>query len=200
VNTCYDPRTVLIIVDVQNDFADPEGSLYVKGGDRIVPLVNEEIVAARAGGATIVLTQDWHPPATPHFITDGGTWPAHCIRGSWGAALHPDLDAEADLIVRKGTGGEDGYSAFTLVDPRSGETRPTGLGGYLRERGIARAVAVGLATDVCVKATALDARRLGVDATVLWEATRPVELEVGDAGRAAAEMADAGVELVGAPA
>ena len=88
--TTYDERTALIVVDVQNDFADPGGSLYVAGGDDIVPLVNDEIHAARAAGATVVLTQDWHPPATPHFTTDGGVWPVHCVRGTWGAALHPD--------------------------------------------------------------------------------------------------------------
>ena len=197
--TRYDAETVLLVVDVQNDFADPEGALYVSGGEAIVPAVNAEIEAARTGGATVVLTQDWHPPATPHFTTGGGVWPVHCVRGTWGAALHPELSTEADLIVRKGSGGEDGYSAFTVVDPESGQTTPTGLAGYLRDRGITRAVVVGLATDVCVKATALDARHLGLDTTVLWEATRAVEVEPGDAERAASELEDAGVELVGAP-
>jgi len=194
----YDEHTALIVVDVQNDFADPGGSLYVAGGDDIIPAVNDEIHAARAGGATVVLTQDWHPPATAHFTSEGGGWPVHCVRGTWGAALHPDLDAEADLIVRKGTGGEDGYSAFTVLDPRSGETSPTGLGGYLQQRGISRAVVVGLAADVCVKATALDAQQIGLDTTVRWDATRAVEVEAGDADRARAELRDAGVALVGA--
>lgn len=194
--TTYDERTALIVVDVQNDFADPGGSLYVAGGDDIVPLVNDEIHAARAAGATVVLTQDWHPPATPHFTTDGGVWPVHCVRGTWGAALHPDLDAEADLILRKGTGGEDGYSAFTVIDPQSGERSATGLGGYLDQRGIARAVVVGLAADVCVKATALDAQQLGLATSVPWAATRAVEVEPGDGARARTELADAGVAVV----
>lgn len=195
--TTYDPRTALVVVDVQNDFADPSGSLHVAGGADIIPAVNEEIAAARSGGATVVTTQDWHPPATPHFTTDGGTWPVHCVRATWGAELHPDLDVEADLVVRKGTGGEDGYSAFTVLDPGTGEASPTGLGGYLRERGIARAVVVGLAADVCVKATALDAVALGLDTTVRWDATRAVDVAPGDGDRALAELRDAGVRIVG---
>lgn len=196
----YDPHTALIVVDVQNDFADPAGSLYVAGGDDVVDGVNDQIAAARRGGATVVETQDWHPPDTPHFSKDGGTWPVHCVRDTWGAALHPTLDREADLILRKGTGGEDGYSAFTLVDPDTGESRPTGLAAYLRERAITSVVVVGLAADVCVKATALDARRAGFESTVLWEQTRPVELQPGDGERAAAVMRGEGVHLVGAPA
>lgn len=195
----YTPQAALLVVDMQNDFADPEGSLHVSGGDAIVGVVNDHIRAARDGGATVVLTQDWHPAETPHFTKDGGTWPVHCVRGTWGAALHPDLDQEADLVVRKGTGGEDGYSAFTLIDPDTEERRPTGLAGYLRERGITATVVVGLAADVCVKATALDARELGLDCTVLWEATRPVEMEAGDGDRAAEQLADAGVDVVAAP-
>lgn len=196
--TDHDPHTALVVVDVQNDFADPEGSLYVAGGDEIIPVVNEEIAAARAGGATIVTTQDWHPPATPHFTTDGGTWPVHCVRATWGAELHPAVDVEADLVVRKGTGGEDGYSAFTVLDPQSGRSRPTGLAGYLRERDVRRVVVVGLAADVCVKATALDALAEGFDATVRWDATRAVEVSPGDGERALAELRDAGVAIVGA--
>lgn len=194
----YDPQTVLLVVDVQNDFADPDGSLYVEGGEDIVGIVNEQIAAARTGGATVVTTQDWHPPESPHFEAGGGTWPVHCVRGTWGAALHPELDREADLIVRKGTAGEDGYSAFTIIDPDTAERRPTGLAGYLAERNITTAVVVGLATDVCVKATALEARELGLDTTVLWEASRPVEVEPGDTARALDEMRGAGVHVVGA--
>jgi nicotinamidase/pyrazinamidase len=195
--TIYDPQTALVVVDVQNDFADPAGSLYVAGGDEIIPAVNDEIAAARAGGATVVTTQDWHPPTTPHFTTDGGTWPVHCVRATWGAELHPALDVEADLVVRKGTGGEDGYSAFTVLDPDSGEARPTGLAGYLRERGVRRAVVVGLAADVCVKATALDAVAIGLDTTVRWDATRAVDVEPGDGDRALDELRRADVQVVG---
>ena len=88
----YDTRTALIVVDVQNDFADPEGSLSVTGGADAIPFINSEIIEARAGGAFVVYTQDWHPADTPHFAKDGGIWPVHCVGGTWGAALHPDLD------------------------------------------------------------------------------------------------------------
>src|SRR5919109_4931039 len=116
----YGPSTALIIVDVQNYFADPGGSLSVKGGDAVVPVINGEIDSASAAGATIVATQDWHPESTPHFQKDGGIWPVHCVAGAWGAALHPDLKVRGE-VIRKGTGGEDGYSAFTVRDPRSGD-------------------------------------------------------------------------------
>lgn len=196
----YDETTALLVVDVQNDFADPSGSLYVSGGEEIIEDINAQVAAARGGRATVVLTQDWHPPATPHFIGHGGTWPVHCVRDTWGAELYPELVREADLIVRKGTGGEDGYSAFTLIDPETDQSRPTGLGGYLTERGITSVVVVGLAADVCVAATALDAAASGFDSTVIWELTRAVELEEGDSQRKLDEMRSAGVEVGGAPA
>ena len=194
--TRYDTTTALIVVDVQNDFAHPEGSLYVDGGDTIVGSISRQIDAARSAGATVVLTQDWHPEQTPHFATDGGTWPVHCVRGTWGAELHAGLSRDADLIVRKGTGGEDGYSAFGVEDPVTGTISPTGLTAYLHERSIVDVVVCGLAADVCVKATALDARR-SFSTSVLWDATRAVDVQVGDGDRAAEELADAGVSLVG---
>ena len=190
----YDSRTALIVVDVQNDFADPHGSLYVAGGDRVVEAVNAEIEAARGAEATIVYTQDWHPPATPHFVTDGGTWPVHCVRDTWGAALHPDLIVDGPT-VRKGTGGEDGYSGFTMQDPESGEVSPTGLHELLRQHETERVVVVGLALDVCVKATALDAVELGYDTSVVADASAPVEVEPGDGDRAVAEMREIGVTV-----
>ena len=190
----YGPRTALVVVDVQNDFADPSGSLFVAGGERVVTAVNTEIEAARAGDATIVYTQDWHPPETPHFVTSGGTWPVHCVRDTWGAELHPDLALHGPT-VRKGTGGEDGYSGFSMQDPESGDVSPTGLHELLQRRETERVVIVGLALDVCVKATALDAVRLGYDTTVVADASAPVELEDGDGDRAVAEMRDAGVAL-----
>ena len=190
----YDSRTALIVVDVQNDFADPHGSLSVAGGDRVVEAVNAEIEAARAAEATIVYTQDWHPPATPHFVTDGGTWPVHCVRDTWGAALHPDLIVDGPT-VRKGTGGEDGYSGFTMQDPESGEVSPTGLHELLLQHETERVVVVGLALDVCVKATALDAVDLGYDTSVVADASAPVEVEPGDGDRAVAEMREIGVTV-----
>lgn len=192
----YDPSTALVVVDVQNDFADPAGSLYVRGGEETVSSLNGEIAAARAAGATVVLTQDWHPPESPHFADHGGTWPVHCVRGTWGADLHPDLDTNADLVLRKGTGGEDGYSAFSVIDPGDGTRSPTGLAAYLRERGITAVVTGGLAADVCVKATALDAVEAGLDTTVLWSATRAVDIEPGDGDRAREELVAAGARVV----
>lgn len=190
----YDERTALVVVDVQNDFADPAGSLAVAGGEAVVPVVNEEVARATAAGGFAVATQDWHPPDTPHFEKDGGVWPVHCVQGTWGAELHPDLRIEGP-VVRKGAGGEDGYSGFTMRDPRSGETVPTELEGLLRERGIERVVVAGLATDVCVKETALDAARLGFATTVLTRAVAAVDLQPGDGEAALAEMAEAGIDL-----
>ena len=192
----YHPVTALVVVDLQNDFADPAGGLSVTGGDAIVPTVNREIAMATAAEATVVLTQDWHPEATPHFAKDGGIWPVHCVAGTWGAELHPDLTVpEGALRVRKGANGEDGYSAFTMCDPTSGETTSTELDGLLRERGITTVVVVGLATDYCVKATALDAKTLGFDTFLLTDAVAAVDLEPGDGARAIDEMRAAGVGM-----
>src|SRR3954469_24948994 len=105
----YHPTAALIVVDVQNDFADPAGSLHVRGADRAISVINREAAEARAAGALVVLTQDWHPSRTPHFARDGGVWPVHCVADSWGAELHPALDApDGTPIVRKGSNGEDG--------------------------------------------------------------------------------------------
>lgn len=190
----YDPSAALVVVDVQNDFADPTGSLYVEGGEAIIGIINDEVAAAADAGATVVYTQDWHPPTTPHFVADGGVWPVHCVRDTWGAELHPDLDVSGPT-VRKGTGGEDGYSGFSMQHPTSGTVEPTGLHQLLQERSIDRVVVVGLALDVCVKATALDAVRLGYECEVLTDASAPVELETGDGERAETEMAAAGVTV-----
>jgi nicotinamidase/pyrazinamidase len=191
----YDDATALLVVDVQNDFADPAGGLYVRGGEEVVPVVNAEAARAHAAGAVVAVTQDWHPPDTPHFAKDGGTWPVHCVAETWGAALHPGLDVAPDVAIRKGTGGEDGYSGFTVRDPVSGETSSTGLEAALRERGVTRVVVVGIATDVCVAATAEDALELGFETVVLPGATRPVDLEPGDGDRALARLEAAGAHL-----
>ena len=169
----YNPRSALLVVDVQNDFADPEGNLYVAGGEEIIAGINAEITAARDGGGLVVYSQDYHPEDTPHFSKDGGAWPVHCVAGTWGAELHPDLDVDGPLI-RKGTGGEDGYSAFSVRDPESGQEEATQLQGLLSDQGVTRLVVCGLAQDVCVKASVLDACRLGYDTIVLADLTRPV--------------------------
>jgi nicotinamidase/pyrazinamidase len=194
--SAYDVRTALVVVDVQNDFADPAGGLSVAGGDAIIPSVNAAVAEAVERGAVVVATQDWHPESTPHFAKDGGIWPVHCVGGTWGAELHPSLRLPADAPrVRKGQGGEDGYSGFTMRDPRTAEERPTELEGLLRDRRIERVVVCGLATDYCVKATALDAARLGFEVTLLASAIAAVNLDPSDGDRAVAEMADAGVTV-----
>jgi nicotinamidase/pyrazinamidase len=190
----YAPKTALIVVDVQNDFADPSGSLHVGDGERIVPVVNGEIERARGAGSFVVTTQDWHPESTPHFQKDGGIWPVHCVRDTWGAELHPDL-AAAGPSVKKGVGGEDGYSAFTVRDPVTGETTPTPIESMLRERGVEELAVCGLATDYCVLETVLDARRLGFPTTVLAAGIRAVDLTPGDGDRAIERMRDAGATI-----
>ena len=190
----YDDSTALVVVDVQNDFADPQGSLYVEGGDEIIGLINAHIAAARAAGAPVLYTQDWHPPETPHFVTGGGTWPVHCVRGTWGAELHPELVVDGP-VVRKGTGGEDGYSGFTMRHPETDEESGTGLDEQLRDLGVDHVVVLGLALDVCVKATALDALERGYRCTLVTGASAPVDLEPGDGERAVAEMRGAGVTV-----
>ena len=192
----YEPATALVAVDVQNDFADPAGGLAVGDGAAVVPLLNAEIAAARAADALVAYTLDWHPTVTPHFAKDGGAWPVHCVGGTWGAELHPGLVADAGPRVRKGAGGEDGYSGFTMRDPLTGATVPTELDGLLRGRGVRRVVVGGLATDYCVKATVLDALALGYETGVLVDAIRPVDLAPGDGERALAEMERAGALLV----
>ena len=192
--TDYDPATALVVVDVQNDFADPDGSLFVRGGEAVVARVNDEVQRAATGGASVLYTQDWHPASTPHFAKDGGIWPVHCVAGTWGAELHPDLIVTG-ARVRKGINGEDGYSGFTMSDPITGAEQATELEGLLRDRGITGVVVCGLATDYCVRGTVLDARRLGFETTVLSRAIAAVDLAIGDGERALAEMGEAGARL-----
>jgi nicotinamidase/pyrazinamidase len=192
----YRPGVALIVVDVQNDFADPDGSLSVAGGADVIPVINGEIALARSNGGFVVCTQDWHPEHTPHFAKDGGVWPDHCVRDTWGAELHPALETPDDTpVVRKGASGEDGYSGFTMRDQHTGETIPTPLDPLLREAGITEVVVTGLATDYCVKATALDAARLGYDTTLLTDAVAAVNLAPGDGEAALQELREAGVTL-----
>jgi nicotinamidase/pyrazinamidase len=183
--TRYDPATALIVVDVQNDFADPEGSLFIPDGDAVVDVVNAEIEAALEADAPVFYTQDWHPPRTPHFDIDGGDWPVHCVRDTWGAQLHPRLEVEGP-VVQKGVDGGDGYSGFSVRDPESGEESATRLGGQLEQAGARRVVVTGLAGDVCVKATALDARELGYEVVLPLAATRFVTPGEGEADTVAA--------------
>jgi nicotinamidase/pyrazinamidase len=189
-----DPRTALIVVDVQNDFADPKGSLAVDGGEDVVPVVNAVAAAVGAAGGFVAYTQDWHPAHTPHFAADGGIWPVHCVGGAWGANFHPGLTILGPS-VHKGANGEDGYSGFTMRDPVSGAEIATELDGLLRARDIERVVVCGLATDYCVKSTALDAVRLGYATTVVLDAIAAVNMAEGDGERALEELRAAGAAL-----
>jgi nicotinamidase/pyrazinamidase len=190
----YGPDVALVVVDVQNDFADPAGGLYVAGGEQVVQVANAEIDAARAAGSPVFYTQDWHPASTPHFAKDGGVWPVHCVAETWGAELHPALTVVGP-VVRKGTGGEDGYSGFTMRDPTTGATAGTGLEEAVRATGARALVVLGLAGDVCVKATALDGVALGWSVTIPWSGVRSVELQPGDEKAAKDELVSAGVRL-----
>jgi nicotinamidase/pyrazinamidase len=194
MSCAYDSATALLVVDVQNDFTDPAGRLYVQGGEEIIDAVNVEIAAAIEAGSAVVYSQDWHPESTPHFAKDGGIWPVHCVMDTWGAELYPRLDVRGP-VVRKGSAGEDGYSAFSMRDPLSGATTPTTLQSLLTPT-IRRLVIVGLAGDYCVKQTAMDGRRLGYDVVIPLRYTRFVNLSPGDDERAAASMRDAGAELI----
>ena len=194
----YDATTALVVVDLQNDFADPAGGLAVRGGDELVAVLAPHLAAARAAGSLVVLTQDWHPPRTPHFDTDGGPWPVHCVADTWGAQLVEGLAVRGDdPVVRKGTDGGDGYSGFSVRDPASGEVARTALQGVLDARGVRRVVVAGLAGDVCVAATAVDAAGLGYDTVLPVALTRFVELQPGDAERAMDRVRDAGVTVLG---
>jgi len=192
----YDTRTALIVVDVQNDFTDPAGGLAVADAEAILPEVNARIAACREVGGLVVYTQDWHPERTPHFDTDGGLWPVHCVADTWGAQLHPELLVDGP-IVRKGVDGSDGYSGFSVRDPESGDITRTELGDLLGAHEIQRIVVVGLAGDVCVAATAEDGIALGFAVEVPLPATRMVELNPGDGVRAIDRLRAAGVSVTG---
>jgi nicotinamidase-related amidase len=175
----------LIIVDYQNDFTPPDGALAVPGGDAIAGRLNE--LARSEAFDLVVATRDWHPPDHGSFAERGGPWPVHCVQGTPGAELNPALDASRlDVIVDKGQDPEtEGYSGFDGTD----------LAELLRERGIDRVTVAGLATDYCVKNTALEALQEGFTVIVDTSAVRGVEVEPGDSERALAEMRAAGASL-----
>jgi nicotinamidase/pyrazinamidase len=171
----------LVVVDFQNDFT-PGGALAVRDGDAIAGRVNE--LAASGGFDLVVATRDWHPPDHGSFAEQGGPWPVHCVAGTPGAQLHPALDqARVNVIVDKGQDrATEGYSGFEGTD----------LASLLRERGIDSLTVVGLATDYCVKNTALDALREGFSVTVDSAGVRGVEVTPGDSERALEEVRGAG--------
>jgi nicotinamidase/pyrazinamidase len=191
----FDPTTALVVVDYQHDFADPAGSLYVSGGEELLRGITERIDAALAAGGLVVYTQDWHPPHTPHFAADGGIWPVHCVMDTPGAAFVPGLPVSGP-VIRKGSGPEDGYSGFSVVNLDTGATTGTELSAILDENGIMALEVVGLAGDWCVKSTAIDGVALGYRTAVPLALTRFVELHPGDTQRAVEDMKAAGVAVL----
>ena len=194
---------VLLVIDVQNDFC-PGGRLAVPGGNEVVPLINR----LAKSFAHVVLTQDWHPEGHSSFASQHQgmspfqtttmpygpqtLWPDHCIQDSEGAAFHKDLHIpHAELVIRKGfRSAIDSYSAFFENDHRT----PTGLGGYLKERGFEKVVCVGLAFDFCVRFSAEDARKLGFDTEVIEAACRAIDLD-GSADATRRSFAEHGIVL-----
>ena len=195
----------LILVDIQNDFV-PGGALAVREGDRVVPIAN----ALMPQFEIVVATQDWHPADHGSFAANhpggkvgdvielGGLsqvlWPVHCVQGTAGAAFVPGLDVgRVTWVFRKGTdAGIDSYSGFF----DNGHRRATGMGDWLKERGVRDLYVMGLATDYCVKFTALDGRGLGFNVWLVEDGCRGVELKAGDVARAVGEMRGAGVRIV----
>lgn len=184
------PQDALIIVDVQNDFC-PGGTLAVPEGDAVIPVLNRWIAAAEQADTPIIASRDWHPPDHLSFETHGGPWPVHCVQETSGAAFHDDLALPEDVeVVTKGHHHDfDQYSAFDR----------TGLADRLREQGVQRVWVGGLAMDVCVRATVLDACREGFEVHLIRPATRAVDAAARD--RALVEMHEAGarIESIEAP-
>ena len=181
-------KDALIIVDMQNDFC-PGGALGVKNGDEIVPILNRYIDKFTAAGLPVIATRDWHPERTSHFKRYGGVWPDHCVQGTAGAAFHSDLRVTSDVtVISKGMAAdEDSYSAFQGKDDSG-----TSLAELLRRLGVERIFVGGLATDYCVKQTALDALTLGFKVVVLRDAIRGVNLHPDDSEKALIDMSQAG--------
>jgi len=185
-------KKALIVVDVQNDFC-PEGALPVPNGDKVVAPINKMIDFAlkTPNDWFIVVTRDWHPATTSHFAKDGGRWPVHCVAFSGGAAFHPGLSLPMDKIVLVSKGmlpGEDAYSGF---DGKT--TNDVALAGLLLNCGVTSVYVCGLATDYCVKATALDALKNGFRTYLLADACRAVNIKPDDGKNAIIEMLKAGV-------
>jgi nicotinamidase/pyrazinamidase len=174
----------LLVIDVQNDFC-PSGALPIEEGDRVVPVLNRWLRAARGRGIPVYASRDWHPRGHVSFVESGGPWPAHCVQDTEGAEFHADLELPDDVVlVTKGVRFDrDQYSAF----------EETGLAERLRRDGGRRLWVGGLALDVCVRATVLDALRSGLAVRVLVDATRPVAAE--DGRSALDEMESAGAIL-----
>ena len=183
----FKPNDAMIIVDVQVDFC-PGGALVVEQGDRIVSVINDWLQAAQQAGVPVFASRDWHPREHISFVSEGGKWPPHCIQDTPGAAFHPDLKLpDSTIVITKGVRFDhDQNSAFD----------ETGLATYLKRKGIQRVWVAGLALDVCVLATAMDAHHAGFDVVLLADATRAVVVQ--DGIEAISKLHRAGVAVIGA--
>ena len=184
-------RTLLLLVDVQNDFC-PGGALAVLDGDAVIEPLNALSAALAAAGGRVAASQDWHPRGHCSFgPSDQGLWPEHCVQGEWGAAFHDKLDLKpVSLIVRKGfRQGLDSYSAFFEND----RSTSTGLEGGIKQMNIETVIIGGLATDYCVFYSAMDSRRLGFNTIVVEDAVRGVNCPEGSVEKALAEMRANGI-------
>jgi nicotinamidase/pyrazinamidase len=181
-------KAALILVDIQNDFC-PGGALAVRDGDQVVPVAN----ALTPKFPVVVATFDWHPSDHCSFLAQGGPWPPHCVQGTFGAELHPKLKPTGiTLTVRKAfTPEADAYSEFSGVDEAGQD-----LHELLRQQGVRKIFLVGVATDYCVRATALDGVRLGYEVCVVTDGVRAVNVKPDDGARALKEMERAGVQLI----
>jgi nicotinamidase/pyrazinamidase len=181
----------LLLVDPQNDFC-PGGSLAVAEGDAVMPVLSAWAAAATRAGVPVFVSRDWHPPNTTHFRDWGGVWPPHCVMGTRGAEFHPDLRVPPGaIVVSKGMGAtEDAYSAFQARDDAG---HP--LGALLDERRVHHLYVMGLATDYCVKSSALDGLKLDLGVTLIRAGIRAVNVQPGDGERALDEMRRAGTKV-----
>jgi len=181
-----DKQTALVVVDIQNDFC-PGGALPVKDGDKVVPVLNKYIERFRKAGAPILFTRDWHPPDHSSFKAQGGPWPPHCVQNSEGAKFHPDLHIPPEgEVLSKADKKDEAYSFFEGTD----------LARKLKERGIRRLLVGGLATDYCVKETVSDGLKYGFEVFHLDDASKGVNVNLGDSERALQEMVAMGAKRI----
>jgi nicotinamidase/pyrazinamidase len=190
--TSFNPGDALLLVDPQNDFC-PGGSLPVAEGDQVMPVLSEWAATAEQSGVPIFVSRDWHPPRTTHFQELGGVWPPHCVQGTFGAQFHPALRVPASaVVVSKGMGEtEDAYSAFQARDAAG-----TLLADLLRARGVKHVYVMGLATDYCVKASALGGLEHGFQVSLVQSGCRAVDLQPGDGHAALSAVQTAGGVLL----
>jgi nicotinamidase/pyrazinamidase len=185
-------ESALLVVDIQKDFC-AGGALAAPGGDDIIPALNRHLADARTREIAVYATRDWHPAKTSHFKEYGGAWPPHCVQGTPGAQFHPDLKLPPEaIIVNKGDDPQrHGYSAF---DGHTSDGKT--LLHDLRDRRITRVYVMGIATDYCVRESALDALRAGLEVRVLADAIAGIDVRPGDAQRALDEISAAGAQIV----